>query len=461
MSDNAAAGAALEYGQRRGSELYLCILALLISIGGYAAMSVGVSGKVGSDIATFAGWLTGLTLAAHIAVRRLAPYADPVILPIAVFLNGLGLIIIQRLHASDGPYTYPPASKQLMWTTVGVALFVGALTVVRDHRALQRWTYTFGLCAVVLLLLPAVPGLGTGQALGSQVWIRVGPLSAQPGEVAKILLVIAFAGYLVVHRDALALAGRRILGVDLPRGRDLGPILAMWLIAVAILVWQSDLGMSLLFFGLFVVLLYVATERRGWIVVGGVMFVIGLAAAYSAVGHVRVRFEIWLHPWQYAQGRGYQLVQGLYGMAWGGLLGRGMGNGHPGWVPFANSDFVISSIGEELGLTTLFLVLVCYALLVERGLRTAIICRDDFGKLLATGLAISLALQVFVIVGGVTRLIPLTGLTTPFLAYGGSSLVVNWVMIALLLRISDQTRRPAPTFSMDTSMEETQVVKLG
>ena len=460
MSSLSAPGAALEYGQRRGSELSLSLLALLISIGGYAAMSVGVNGRVGTDIVTFGGWLAGLTLLAHVAVRRLAPYADPVILPIAIFLNGLGLTVIQRVHWGN-PHRFPPDFKQqLMWTSIGVALFVGTLIVVRDHRLLQRWTYTFGLCAVILLLLPAVPGLGE-DINGSQVWVRLGPISGQPGEVAKVLLVIAFAGYLVVHRDALALAGRRVAFVDLPRGRDLGPILAMWLIAVAILVWQSDLGMSLLFFGLFVVLLYVSTERRGWIVVGGAMFVIGLAAAYSAVGHVRVRFEIWLHPWAHAQGSGYQLVQSLYGMAWGGLLGRGYGNGHPDFVPFANSDFIIGAIGEELGLTTLFVILLCYALLVERGLRTAIICRDDFGKLLATGLSVSLALQVFVIVGGVTRLIPLTGLTTPFLAYGGSSLVMNWVMIALLLRISDQTRRPAPTFSMDVAMEETQVVKLG
>lgn len=459
MSSTSAPAAGLEYGQRRGSELSLCVLALLISIGGYAAMSVGVNGRVGSDIVTFGAWLSGVTLAGHIAVRLLAPYADPVILPIAVFLNGLGLTMIQRLHWGDAA-RYPSDTKQLMWTSIGVVLFIGTLVVIRDHRVLQRWTYTFGLGAVLLLLLPAIPGIGE-DINGSQVWIKVGPLSAQPGEVAKILLVIAFAGYLVVHRDALALAGRRIAFVDLPRGRDLGPILGMWIIAVAILVWQSDLGMSLLFFGLFVVLLYVSTERRGWIVVGAGMFVIGLAAAYSAVGHVRVRFDIWLHPWAHPQTTGYQLIQSLYGMAWGGLLGRGYGNGHPGLVPFANSDFIIGSIGEELGLTTLFMILVCYALLVERGLRTAIICRDDFGKLLATGLSISMALQVFVIVGGVTRLIPLTGLTTPFLANGGSSLVMNWVMIALLLRISDQTRRPAPTFVTDASMEETQVVKLG
>lgn len=468
MSGPMSPGARLEYGQRRGSELWLCTLALLVSIGGYAAMSVGVSGRVGTDIVTFSGWLAGLTILAHVAVRRFAPYADPVLLPVALFLNGLGLVMIQRLHLGSrgtAEHYFPQRyTLQLMWMSIGVVLFVAALWVIRDHRVLQRFTYTFGLVAVVLLLLPAMPVIGR-TVNGAPVWIHIGPLTAQPGEVAKVLLVIAFSGYLVVHRDALALAGRRVLGVDLPRGRDLGPILAMWLIAVAVLVWESDLGMSLLFFGVFVILLYVSTERRGWIVVGGALFVVGLAAAYTAVGHVRVRFEIWLHPWQYFHAQSGpqsdQLVSSLYGMAWGGLLGRGYGNGMPRLTSFANSDFIIGSVGEELGLTTLFVILACYALIVARGLRTAIICRDDFGKLLAVGLSTSIAIQVFVIVGGVTRLIPLTGLTTPFLAYGGSSLVVNWVIIALLLRISDQARRPAPTFSIDSSMEETQVVKLG
>jgi cell division protein FtsW (lipid II flippase) len=284
-------------------------------------------------------------------------------------------------------------------------------------------------------------------------------MSVQPGEIAKVLLVIAFAGYLVLHRDALALAGRRVLFVDLPRGRDLGPILAMWLVSLAVLVFQNDLGSSLLFFGIFLVMLYVATERPGWLVVGTLLFVAGAAFSFKFVGHVSDRVDVWLDPFHEA--RGYQIVQGLYGMAWGGLTGRGLGQGSPQITPFGYSDFIASSIGEELGLTGLMAVVVLYGILVERGLRTALICRDNFGKLVASGLAVVFALQVFVVIGGVTKLIPLTGLTTPFLSYGGSSLVANWVIIALLLRVSDQARRPPPELSASPEdMDATQVVRL-
>ena len=270
----------------------------------------------------------------------------------------------------------------------------------------------------------------------------------------------------MLHRDALALAGRRVLFVDLPRGRDLGPILAMWLVSLGILVFQHDLGSSLLFFGLFLIMLYVATERPGWLVVGGLMFVGGAALAYFLFGHVRIRFDIWQHPFDFygaeQRGRAFQPVEARFGMGWGGLIGRGFGNGDPNRVPFAESDFIVSTIGEELGLTAVMAVLMMYGLIVERALRTSLICRDAFGKLVAVGLASVFALQVFVVVGGVTGLIPLTGLTTPFLSYGGSSLVANWVIIALLLRISDQARRPLPTISDDTaafSTDDTQVVK--
>jgi cell division protein FtsW (lipid II flippase) len=238
----------------------------------------------------------------------------------------------------------------------------------------------------------------------------------------------------------------------------------MWLISLAILVRQSDLGSSLLFFGLFVIMLYVATERRGWIIVGGGLFLVGAAVASRFIGHVQARVDIWLHPfshYQTASGpHSDQLVESMFGMAWGGLLGRGFGNGNPWRISYANSDFILGAIGEELGLATVLAIVLCYGLIVERGLRTAIICRDDFGKLLSVGLAMSFALQVFVVVGGVTRLIPLTGLTTPFLSYGGSSLVANWVIVALLLRISDHARRPLPDLSFSTEDEATQVVKL-
>jgi cell division protein FtsW (lipid II flippase) len=450
--------------RRRGAELFLLILSLLVGIGGYAAVGIGVEEKVPADIVGYGGWLAVLIIGAHVVVRMVAPYADPVLLPLVAMLNGLGLAVIRRLDLAAGATQNDGfARQQLIWMTIGVALFAATLVGLRDHRVMQRFTYTSGLAAVVLLLLPMLPGIGK-DINGARIWIHVGPLSFQPGEVAKVLLVITFAGYLVLHRDALALAGRRVAGIDLPRGRDLGPILLMWLISLAILVRQSDLGSSLLFFGLFVIMLYVATERRGWIIVGGGLFLVGALVASRLIAHVTARVDIWLHPFDHYQTatgpHSDQLVESMFGMAWGGLLGRGFGNGSPYRISFANSDFIVGAIGEELGLTAVLAIVLCYGLIVERGLRTAIICRDDFGKLLSVGLASSFALQVFVVIGGVTRLIPLTGLTTPFLSYGGSSLVANWVIVALLLRVSDQARRPLPDLSFKPSEEATQVVRM-
>ena len=455
--------------RRRGAELFLLVLALAVGIGAYAAVGIGVEGEVPADIIGYGGWLAALIVAAHVAVRLVAPYADPVLLPVVAALNGLGLAIIHRLDLAkeaaglSGGF----AQRQLIWMTLGVGLFVATLVLVRDHRVLQRFTYTSGLAAIVLLLLPIVPGLGK-EINGARIWIGVGPFSFQPGEVAKVLLVIAFAGYLVLHRDALALAGRRVLFVDLPRGRDLGPVLAMWLVSLGILVFQRDLGSSLLFFGLFLIMLYVATERPGWLIVGGGLFLAGAYAAYNLFSHVAQRVDVWLNPFSYYSdeqgGKSFQPVEAMFGMAWGGLIGRGFGDGTPERVPYAESDFILAAIGEELGLTAVIAVVLMYGLIVERALRAALVCRDGFGKLLATGLAGVFALQVFVVIGGVMSLIPLTGLTTPFLSYGGSSLVANWVIIALLLRISDQARRPIPDLSSDAEAaldsETTQVVKL-
>jgi len=282
---------------------------------------------------------------------------------------------------------------------------------------------------------------------GARIWIGLGPLSFQPGEIAKIALAIFFAGYLVTARDSLSLVGRKILFIQFPRGRDLGPILVAWVASLGVLVFERDLGTSLLFFGLFVALLYVATERTSWVIVGLGLFIGGAFTAWTLFGHVQARVDAWLHPldpdvYNRVFGSSQQLVQGLFGMASGGLLGTGLGEGRPDIVPYAESDFIVASIGEELGLTGLFALLILYGLIVERGMRTAIGVRDGFGKLLAGGLSFSMALQCFVVAGGVTRVIPLTGLTMPFLAYGGSSLLSNWMIIGLLLRISDSARRP-------------------
>jgi cell division protein FtsW (lipid II flippase) len=448
--------------RRRGAELFLLILALIVGVGAYAAVGLGVKGKVPADIVSYGGWLAVLIIAAHIAVRMVAPYADPVLLPIVAALNGLGLAVIHRIDLARGHHL---ARQQLVWMTIGVVLFVGTLVILRDHRVLQRFTYTSGLAAILLLLLPMAPGIGK-TVNGARIWIHLGSMSFQPGEVAKVLLVVTFAGYLVLHRDALALAGRRVAMIDLPRGRDLGPILAMWVVSLGILVFQHDLGSSLLFFGLFLIMLYVATERAGWLVVGGTLFIIGSYLTYVFIAHVRERFQLWSDVWAHygphTDDLGRQSVETMFGMAWGGLIGRGLGQGDPWRIPFAESDFIFGAIGEELGLTGSIAVILLYGLIVERALRAALISRDDIGKLLATGFGGALALQVFVVIGGVTHLIPLTGLTTPFLSYGGSSLVANWVIVAILLRISDAARRPLPDLSVpdDADMESTQVVKL-
>ena len=434
--------------RRRGAELFLLLLSLLVGVGGYAAVGLGVEGAVPVDIIGYGGWLAGLCIGAHLIVRILAPYADPVMLPIVAALNGLGLAVIYRIDLAklaDNEDANTLARDQLIWMTVGVVLFAAVLVLLRDHRRLQAFTYTAGFAAIVLLLMPLLPVLGT-EIRGARIWINIGPLSFQPGEIAKLCLVVFFAGYLVLHRDALALAGRRFVGIDLPRARDLGPILVMWAISLAVLVFQRDLGSSLLFFGLFLVMLYVATERPGWLVVGTTLFVAGAYTGFLLFSHVQSRVDAWLRPFD-PESNSYQIVQGMYGMAWGGLVGRGLGQGDPIQIPIAESDFIFAAIGEELGLTGTMAIIVLYGLIVERALRTALVCRDGFGKLLATGLGVVFALQVFVVIGGVTKLIPLTGLTTPFLSYGGSSLVANWAIIGLLLRISDQARRPMPELS--------------
>jgi cell division protein FtsW (lipid II flippase) len=315
---------------------------------------------------------------------------------------------------------------------------------VRDHTRLARYAYTCAAAGLVLLLLPNLPVVGR-TINGARLWVRLGPVQVQPSELAKLALLVFFASYLVAKRDVLSLASRRVAGLDLPRGRDLGPVLLAWGASLSVLVFEKDLGSSLLFFGIFIAMLYVATERTSWLLIGLVLFALGAYVAYLAFGHVRVRVDVWLHPFAHPDTEGYQLVQSLFGFGTGGLTGTGLGEGSPTSVPFAKTDFILASFGEELGLAGVMALLLLFGLVVERGLRAALACRDSFGKLLAAGLSFALALQVFVIAGGVTGLIPLTGVTLPWLSYGGSSVVSNWVLVALLLRISDAARRPAPS----------------
>ena len=448
---------------RRNVELVLLLLAIAIVLVAYLNVGLAMDGAFPPDLIKYGSGLLVLAVGFHLVLRWRASYADPLMLPIATLLNGLGLVMIHRLdlaYSRTGSHLLAP--KQLIWSTLAVLVAAGVIIGLRDHRQLRRFTYIAMVLGLGLLLLPLLPVIGRN-INGSRIWIGIGPFSFQPGEVAKILLAIFFAGYLVQTRDVLSLVGRRFLGIGLPRARDLGPILIAWLASLGVLVFENDLGSSLMFFGLFVAMLYVATERRSWIAIGLTLFCAGAYLAYLLFPHVQVRVLLWLDPFSTkALAASDQLVKGLMGMAKGGMLGSGLGRGHPELTYFPESDFIIPSFGEEIGLIGLFALLLLYVLMVERGLRTALGVRDGFGKLLAVGLSFSMALQCFVVVGGVTRVIPLTGLTMPFLSYGGSSLLANWSLVALLLRISDQARRPLPGAAELAMASEahTQVVKL-
>lgn len=442
---------------RRNTELAMLIFAVLIPV--FAYVNVGLA-KDGSVPAGVLGYSLGLGLlagVAHLVVRKWAPYADPLMLPIGTLLNGLGLIFIWRLD-QESSLGKAMAPNQLMWSTLGVAFFLGILVFLKDHRVLQRYTYISMVVALVLLIAPMFfPGVN-----GAKIWITIPGLgSLQPGEFAKIIIAIFFAGYLMVKRDALALASRRFMGLYLPRGRDLGPILVIWALSLMILVFETDLGTSLLFFGLFVVMLYVATERTSWIVFGLLLSAGGAVAVATFESHVQIRVHNWLNPLELQGGGVTETAQAMYSFGSGGILGSGLGQGYSrliqGIAP--KSDYILATVGEEIGLAGLMAILMLYGLLIERGIRTALAARDPFGKLLAIGLSGAFALQVFVVAGGVTGLIPLTGMTMPFLAQGGSSVIANWALIAILLRISDTARRPAPAPAPSTDAEMTQVVR--
>jgi cell division protein FtsW (lipid II flippase) len=432
---------------RRNTELALLGFAVVITLSAQCIVDLTITGSLRAELATFGGWFTALWAVLHVVVRRFAPYADPLLLPAVALLTGLGLTMIHRLDLAaeqvDATATREDAPVQLVWATLGVALFVAVVVVLRDHRLLSRFAYTLALVGLVLLALPAVLPASISEVYGAKIWIRVAGFSIQPGEFAKICLVVFFAAYLVDKRDVLALASRRVMGLEVPRARDLGPVLVAWAMSILVLVFERDLGSSLLLFGIFIVMLYVATERASWLLIGVGLFAAGAFLAYQLFGHVRVRVDTWLDPFAYRDEGGYQLVQSLFGLGTGGLFGAGLGGGRPDQVPVAKSDFIAAALGEELGLFGLVAVIILYLILVERGLRTSLIVRDAFGKLLAAGLAFAIAWQVFVVLGGVTGLLPLTGLTTPFVAYGGSSLVANFVLVAILVRISDAARRPA------------------
>jgi cell division protein FtsW (lipid II flippase) len=435
----------------RAAELFLLVFAVCIVVIAEGIVDATFNGHLDIDALTYGGVLGLVALVAHLVVRAVAPFADPVLLPSVVLLNGLGLVMIHRLdlglkqQAVEEGTTFDGSSAgtQMVWTGIGLALFLVVIVAIRDHRIIARYGYTLALIGLILLILPSILPARISEVNGARLWIRFAGFSIQPGEFAKLGLIAFAASYLVTKREVLALAGRRVLGLELPRGRDLGPLLGAWLVCIAVLVRSKDLGTSLMFFGLFVVLLYITTERISWVVIGVVLFAGGAYACYHLFEHFRQRVEVWLHPFDYTSTIGYQVTQSLFGLGTGGIFGTGLGAGRPETVPVAKSDFIISSFGEELGLFGLVGMLAIYGVFVSRGFSIALLVRDSFGKLLAAGLSFSIGLQVFIVVAGVSRLLPETGLTTPFLSYGGSSLVANYALLALLLRISDAARRPS------------------
>ena len=428
----------------RNLEATLILFAMIVTAAALALVDLGSTGVLNPSIIGLTFGLGAIVLAMHVAQRFVARDADPLILPIVTLLNGLGIAMIHRLDIAYGLDGWEAnATRQMVWTAIATVVAIGVIVVVRNHRILQRYRYVWMLVGVVLLMLPLVPFIGV-TINGARLWVDLGFVSFQPGEIGKIALALFFAGYLVTARDSLSVVGQRLFGVTWPRIKDLGPILVVWAVAMLVLIFQRDLGTSLLYFGLFLVLMYVATGRAIWFVVGGGLFGTGALIASQFLTYVQGRFDAWLDSFNQANyeavGGSYQLVQGLFGLASGGIIGTGLGAGHPGIVPLAESDYIMASLGEELGLVGVFAILSLYLLFVARGIRIGVNGSDDFGRLLAVGLTFVIALQVFIVVGGVTRVIPVTGLTTPFLAAGGSSLVANWIIVALLLRLSDTVR---------------------
>ncbi|WP_129842053.1 FtsW/RodA/SpoVE family cell cycle protein [Streptomyces sp. RFCAC02] len=437
--------------RRRRTELWLVLLAIAVAAGGHAAAGLAMTGSVPTGLPAYTGLLGAAALAAHLAIRRFARYADPLLLPITVMITGLGLVLVDRLDHSYAEHygSDAMAPAQAVWTAVGAGLLIVTLVLVGHHRVLQRYTYLGMTVAMALLMAPALFG---ADIYGAKRWITIGPLSVQPGEFVKVMIVVFFAGYLMANRDALALVGRRFLGLNLPRGRNAGPVLLVWAVSLVVLFYERDLGTSLIFFGVFVVMLHIATRRTGWLVLGGLMAAVGTVVVAATQPHVKGRVQAWLHPMGYFLPEDRrppglvsdQSAQTLFSFGAGHLTGTGLGEGHSWLIGFAGrSDYILATVGEELGLAGTTAVLLLYGLLIQRGFAAGLGATDPFGKLLAAGLSTVLALQVFVVAGGVSGLIPLTGKALPFLAQGGSSAVANFLLVALLIRVSDSAGRAA------------------
>lgn len=439
---------------RRNAELLLLVFAVLIAVAALLIVQANQDRGARWNFVSYGLAFLAVFGGAHLAVRRFAPYTDPLLLPIVALLNGLGLVMIHRLDLADNGLSgrhHSNATQQMLWTVVGVATFALVVTVLKDHRQLARYGYLCGLTGLIFLAVPALLPASLSEQNGARIWIRFPGFSVQPAEFSKILLLIFSSAILIAKRGLFSSVGKHVMGMILPRPRDLAPLLAAWAISIGVMVFEKDLGTSLLLYASFLVVVYLATQRFSWVVIGLVLFAAGSVAAYFLFEHVRVRVQTWWGPFTDPEGSGYQMVQALFGFATGGIFGTGLGNGQPDTVPAAATDFIVAAFGEELGLVGLTSILLLYTIVIVRGLRTAIATRDSFGKLLAAGLASTLAIQLFIVVGGVTELIPLTGLTTPWMSYGGSSLLANYVLLAILARISHSARRPLRARARHTS----------
>ena len=430
---------------RRRSELGLILVGALVVIFADVLAYLGTYNRFPPHLGVFVGILLAMGLAGNVANRFLAPEADPVILPVVLVLNGLGFVMMERL----APYVSSPhlAGYQALWSGVGLFAYIVTLLVIRRSRDLERYRYLLLASAFVLLVLPLVPGLKDQgpSTQGVYLWVRLGPISFQPVEIAKLLLVIFFASYFTEKRELLSMATNRVGNRLLPDLRGFGPIAVAWLGAVGIIILERDVGFSALLFVLFVAMLWVTTGRWTYLVLGAVALVVATFIASHFLSQVNERFTVWLDPWKYVSGIGYQPAMGEVMMGRGGIAGRALGLGGAPAIPVAQSDFIFAAIGNELGLIGTSAIVVAFMLLVGSGTRIALRARSGFSKLTALGLTVVIGFQAFFIMGGVTRLLPLTGLTLPFVSYGGSSLLANYILIALLMRISNDNAEPIQT----------------
>ena len=417
--------------QRRTAEATLIAMAAAITGAAYTLASLGTTATIPARLTPFLIGIIGLLVIAHLAVRRLAPAADPTLLPLAALLHGIGYVMITRLDDRL-------AALQATWSLIAVGAFIATLIAVPRIIGFVRLQWWLLGTAMTLLLLPFVPGVGVTFG-GARIWVSIGPVNFQPGEFAKVLLAIFFAAYLADRRLLITDRSWQLLGLRLPQPRDLLPVAAGWGIAIVIMVGQRDLGSSLLFFTLFVVMLWVATERTTYLILGVLLFAGAAWAAWRMFGHVQTRVDIWLDPWADQYGKGYQLVQALYGLGDGGITGTGLGRGSPNTIPEAQNDFIFAAIGEEMGLIGASTLLMSYLMIIGAGLRVALRTNRDIEKLLAVGLTTIIGMQAFIIIGGVIKVVPLTGITLPFVSYGGSSLLANYILLALLMRLSDMS----------------------